>query len=167
MSDSSQRGNSYPKDACLPGEHPFFGRLASKGKPEMENAPCPMRGLINDLARTLMASMVHFDNLLLQLDHDSEGFGEAWLANQQLQRALEFFFELRSESMSCHKNEFSSRHKKDHDKLTTLDITLHKYNNIIEFIFGYFELIHKNNVNIKNIDQNTKLITKIVHNNKF
>ncbi|MCK9376358.1 MAG: response regulator [Syntrophobacterales bacterium] len=167
MSDSSPRGNSYQKDACLPGEHPFFARLASKGEHEMENAPCPMRGLINDLARTLMATMVHFDNLLLQLDHDSEGFGEAWLANQQLQRALEFFFELRSECMSCHKNEFTSRHKKDHYKLTTLDKTLHKYNNVIEFIFGYFELIQNISINIKNINQNTKRIIKIVQETKY
>jgi CheY-like chemotaxis protein len=128
----------------------------------MEKAPCPMRGLLNDLAHTLMGSMLHFDNLLLLLDYGSEGFDEAWLANQQLQRALEFFFELRSEFMICHEYESTSQCKMEYHKLTTLDKILHKYNNIFECILGYCDLMQHNIVNIRNIRRNTKRIFGIV-----
>ena len=63
-------------------------------------APLPtIRGLINDLTRTLTSSLVHMDDLLLRLDNDSGEFDDAWLANNQLERAFEFFIELRSEYM--------------------------------------------------------------------
>ena len=55
-----------------------------------------LRGFINDLTRTLTASMVHLDDLLLELDEDSDEFYHALLANQQLGRALEFSLEMRS-----------------------------------------------------------------------
>jgi CheY-like chemotaxis protein len=131
----------------------------------MEKA-CPMRGLLNDLAHTLMGSMLHFDNLLLLLDHGSEEFDEAWLANQQLQRALEFFFELRSEFMICHEYESTSQCKMEYHKLTTLDKILHKYNNIFECILGYCDLMQHNVVNIRNIRRNTKRIFGIVQDAK-
>lgn len=56
-----------------------------------------LRGFINDLTRTLTASMVHLDDLLLELDEDTEEFDHAWLLNQQLGRALEFFLDMRAE----------------------------------------------------------------------
>jgi hypothetical protein len=62
----------------------------------MEKPYSEIRGLINDLTRTLTASLVHLDNLLLRLNKNNEEFSEAWLANQQLERCLEFFIQLRS-----------------------------------------------------------------------
>lgn len=102
--------------------------------------------------------MLHLDDLLLRLDNDSEGFGEAWLANEQLQRALEFFFELRSQYMICHEYESTSQCKMKYYKLTTIDKILHKYNNIFEFILGSFELIHNNFVDTKKNRKNIKQI---------
>ncbi len=133
----------------------------------MGKAACSIRGLINDLTRTLMGSMLHLDDLLLRLDDDSEEFGEAWLANQQLQRALEFFFELRSQYMICHENESTSQCKIKHYKLTTIDKILHKYNNIFEIIFGSFEILHNDFVDIKKNHQITKQIYDIIHDAKF
>lgn len=63
----------------------------------MKELPSTIRGLINDLTRTLTSSLVHMDDLFLHLDKDSEEFDDAWLANCQLERALEFLLELRSE----------------------------------------------------------------------
>ncbi|MFZ0050722.1 MAG: hypothetical protein WAK96_03020, partial [Desulfobaccales bacterium] len=60
----------------------------------MDELPSSIRGLINDLTRTLTASIVHLDDLLLRLDNDSEEFADAWQANGQLERALDFFFQL-------------------------------------------------------------------------
>jgi len=56
-----------------------------------------IRGLINDLTRTLTASLVHMDDLFVQMENESEGFEDARMANCQLERALEFLLELRSE----------------------------------------------------------------------
>lgn len=65
----------------------------------MKELPPTIRGLINDLTRTLTASLVYMDDLFLQLDNDSQEFDAAWLATCQLERALEFLLELRSEYM--------------------------------------------------------------------
>jgi len=56
-----------------------------------------IRGLINDLTRTLAASLIHLDDLLLDLDKKSAFFDHAVLLDQQLGRALEFFLEMRSD----------------------------------------------------------------------
>lgn len=56
-----------------------------------------IRGLINDLTRTLAASLIHLDDLLLDLDKNSSFIDHAVLLDQQLGRALEFFLEMRAD----------------------------------------------------------------------
>jgi hypothetical protein len=65
----------------------------------MENHTFIIRGLINDLLRTLSASLVHVDDLIMKLERNSDGFPDAILTNEQLSRSIELFLELRSE---CH-----------------------------------------------------------------
>ncbi|MFI5140449.1 MAG: response regulator [Sphingobacteriales bacterium] len=66
----------------------------------MDQTFSTIRGLINDLVRPLTAAMVHLDDLLLNFDQDLNEYDDALLANQQLGRALKYFFEIRSEILS-------------------------------------------------------------------
>ena len=63
----------------------------------MENQPSLIRGLINDLLRSLSAALVHVDDLIMKIERDSEGFSDAFLTNQQLSKSIELFLDLRSE----------------------------------------------------------------------
>src|SRR4030043_1437174 len=97
----------------------------SKGDRDMEEPPSTIRGLINDLTRTLTGSLVHMDDLLLHLNNDSGEFDDAWLANQQLERALEFFIELRSEYMIQQKS--INQEETKYYKLTAVEELLHNF----------------------------------------
>jgi hypothetical protein len=68
----------------------------------MENHSYIIRGLINDLLRTLSASLVHVDDLIMKLERNSDGFPDAILTNEQLSRSIELFLELRSECNYLH-----------------------------------------------------------------
>jgi CheY-like chemotaxis protein len=105
----------------------------------MEGLSMPIRGLINDLTRTLTGSLVHMDNLLLHLDNDSGEFDEAWLANYQLSRALEFFIELRSEYMI--QQESINQEKTKYYKLTAVEKLLHHFNNLMAVVVGYCDMM--------------------------
>jgi hypothetical protein len=62
----------------------------------MKQEPSMMKGLFNDLTRTLLSSAIFLDDLHLNLQPDSDVYDAWWLANKQLKRAIEFFLELRS-----------------------------------------------------------------------
>ena len=115
----------------------------------MEVLPSTIRGLINDLTRTLTGSLVHMDDLLLHLDNDSGEFDDAWLANHQLERALEFFIELRSEYMireeSINKKKTKSYNSTDFENL------LHEFNNLLIVVMGYCDMIQNNCADIRDI----------------
>jgi hypothetical protein len=64
----------------------------------MENHSLHIRGLINDLLRSLSAALVHLDDLIIKIDRHSEIFPEVCLTNEQLERSVEVFLELRSQS---------------------------------------------------------------------
>jgi hypothetical protein len=66
----------------------------------MENHSLHIRGLINDLLRSLSAALVHLDDLIIKMDRHSEIFQEVCLTNEQLERSVEVFLELRSQSDS-------------------------------------------------------------------
>jgi len=55
-----------------------------------------MKGLFNDLTRTLFSSAIFLDDLHLNIRPHSEVYDSWWQANEQLKRAIEFFLELRS-----------------------------------------------------------------------
>jgi CheY-like chemotaxis protein len=116
-----------------------------------------IRGFINDLARTLMASIVHLDDLLLELDEDSEEFAHAWLVNEQLGRALEFFLEMRSEYLIWQNYSLKSNIKtKDIYKQISLAEKLsHHFNNKLTTIIFFYDLF------LDDIDESRGLREKI------
>jgi CheY-like chemotaxis protein len=117
----------------------------------MEAQPSSIRGLINDLTRTLTGCLVHMDDLLLHLNHDSGDFDDAWLANDQLERALEFFMELRSEYM-IQQESFNQKKIKSY-KLTAVEKLLHNFNNLLAVVVGYCDMIKNNLVDVQHIAQ--------------
>jgi len=107
-----------------------------------------LRGFINDLTRTLTGSMVHLDDLLLELDEDSEEFDHAWLLNHQLGRALEFFLEMRAEYLiwqDCsHKRNIKTidtyKQKSLAEKSLAENLS-HHFNNKIATIICFYDLL--------------------------
>jgi CheY-like chemotaxis protein len=132
----------------------------SKGDREMEAPLSTIRGLINDLTRTLTGSLVHMDDLLLRLDNDSGEFDDAWLANNQLERALEFFIELRSEYMI--RQESVNQKKTKSYKLTAVEKLLHNFNNLLAVVVGYCDMIQDNSTDVPHIFQSTSRIYKSI-----
>ena len=63
----------------------------------MENHSSLIRGIINDLLRSLSAALVHIDDLIMKIERDSVVFQDAALTNKQLSRSIELFLNLRSE----------------------------------------------------------------------
>jgi CheY-like chemotaxis protein len=117
---------------------------------EMEALPSSIRGLINDLTRTLTGTLVHMDDLLLHLDTDSGEFDDARLANHQLERALEFFIELRSEYMI--RQESIQEQAKSY-KLTAIEKLMHNFNNLLAVVVGYCDMVQNNLVDVRHITQ--------------
>jgi CheY-like chemotaxis protein len=130
----------------------------------METPRSNIRGLINDLTRTLTGSMVHMDDLLLHLDNDSGEFDDAWLANHQLERALEFFIELRSEYMI--RQESIKKQTKSY-KLTAVENLLHNFNNLLAVVVGYCDLIKNDLADVRHIGQIADNIFKRIENPQY
>jgi CheY-like chemotaxis protein len=130
----------------------------------METPRSNIRGLINDLTRTLTGSMVHMDDLLLHLDNDSGEFDDAWLANHQLERALEFFIELRSEYMI--RQESIKKQEKSY-KLTAVENLLHNFNNLLAVVVGYCDMIKNDLADVQHISQITDNIYKRIETSHY
>jgi CheY-like chemotaxis protein len=130
----------------------------------METPRSNIRGLINDLTRTLTGSMVHMDDLLLHLDNDSGEFDDAWLANHQLERALEFFIELRSEYMI--RQESIKKQTKSY-KLTAVENLLHNFNNLLAVVVGYCDMIKNDWADVQHIGKITDNIYKRIENPQY
>jgi CheY-like chemotaxis protein len=130
----------------------------------MEELPFSIRGLINDLTRTLTASIVHLDDLLLSLDNDSKEFADAWQANGQLERALNFFFQLRSEYLIWQEGSFVNNYKIESYNLTIKDKLLHTFNNLLEVILGHCDLLQNDYTDVGRICQGTDYICKTIQN---
>ncbi|MGO9621568.1 MAG: response regulator [Desulfobaccales bacterium] len=130
----------------------------------MEELPSTIRGLINDLTRTLTASIVHLDDLLLKLDNDSEEFCDAWQANGQLERALEFFFELRSDYLIWQDGAFVNNNKIESYKSSIKDKLLHTFNNLLAVVVGHCDLLQNDYADVGRICQGTDYICKTIKN---
>jgi CheY-like chemotaxis protein len=126
----------------------------------MNKPTSTIRGLINDLTRTLTGSMVHMDNLLLNLRNDSGEFDEAWLANHQLERAVQFFIELRSEYMMW--QESINQEKAKSYRFTGIDQLLHDFNNLLAVVVGQCDLINDDYVDVRQICQITGQLFKSI-----
>jgi CheY-like chemotaxis protein len=130
----------------------------------METPPSNIRGLINDLTRTLTGSMVHMDDLLLHLDNDSGEFDDAWLANHQLERALEFFIELRSEYMI--RQESIKKQAKSY-KLTAVEKLSNNFNNLLAVVVGYCDMIKNDLADFQHVGKITDNIYKRIGNSHY
>jgi CheY-like chemotaxis protein len=104
------------------------------------------------------------DDLLLRLDNDSGEFDDAWLANQQLERALEFFIELRSEYMI--RQESINKKTKSY-KLTAVEKLLHNFNNLLAVVVGYCDMIKDDIVDVQQIGQITDNIYKSIQTSHY
>jgi CheY-like chemotaxis protein len=131
----------------------------------MEAPPSTIRGLINDLTRTLTGSLVHMDDLLLHMNNDSGEFDDAWLANHQLERALEFFIELRSEYMI--QQESINQKKTKSYKFTAVEKLLHNFNNLLAVVVGYCDMIKIDSADARHIGQITGNIYKAIQNSHY
>ena len=78
----------------------------------MEEEPLMIKGLFNDLTRTLFSSAICLDDLHLNLNPTSDVYDDWWLANEQLKRAIEFFLELRSTCL-CYLSSIGSGHQEN------------------------------------------------------
>lgn len=123
----------------------------------MEDVTATIRGLINDLTRTLTASIVHLDDLLLELSANSEEYDDAYLADQQLGRALEFFFEMRSLFLMS-QGENNIEHIANNDTFI-LNKMSHMFNNALTVIFGCCDLML-----IDNVCNETQETIKMIYN---
>lgn len=63
----------------------------------MEEHSSIMRGLVNDLLRSLSAALVHVDDLIMKVEMNSDAFPDVILTNEQLSRSIKLFLDLRSE----------------------------------------------------------------------
>ena len=61
-----------------------------------KESPFLIRELIHDLMLTLTSTMIHLDSLILNMDNNSHNYLEVLQANEQMERALSFFMQLRS-----------------------------------------------------------------------
>lgn len=123
------------------------------------------RGLINDLIRTLTAAAVHMDNLLLNFDKNISEYDDALQADEQLGRALEFLFELRSIYLYNINYSINNKHIRNNinNKTNILNNFLTAINLSVDFIVKYHNKIEigfiVNNI-INAIDMIKPLITK-------
>jgi len=143
----------------------YLSPIYSKGDRKMEALPSSIRGLINDLTRTLTGSLVHMDDLLLNLDNNSGEFDDAWLANHQLERALEFFIELRSEYII--RQESINQKKTKSYKLTAVENLLHSFNNLLEVVVGHCDIMQDEFANVPHNCQITDHIYKSIEKSHY
>jgi len=54
-----------------------------------------IRGLFNDLTRSLLASAIYMDDLSLQIEEDSEAYYNWWNVNTQINQAIKYYLELK------------------------------------------------------------------------
>jgi PleD family two-component response regulator len=104
------------------------------------------------------------DDLFLHLDNDSGEFDDAWLANYQLERALEFFIELRSEYMIW--QESIKKQVKSYE-LTAVEKSLHKFNNLLAVVVGYCDMIKNDPADVRHIGQIIDNIYKSIQNSHY
>lgn len=130
-----------------------------------------LRGLINDLLRSLSAALVHVDELIMKVEKNSDIFPDAVLTNEQLSRSIELFMDLRAECSYLIEQLFSKhKHSIEESKKSSVWLKKHELNEIFTTIFGYYDLTlldkNKNEANniitlvIETIENNLKMQEK-------
>lgn len=99
-----------------------------------------IRGLINDLTRSLTASFVHLDNSLVRIDKNTDTFADIWLANEQLERSLELFLELRSLYLLIDLDKILFTNNKIN---IVRDPLIHNLNNLLTVIVGCCDIMYE------------------------
>lgn len=122
-----------------------------------------IRGLINDLTRSLTASFVHLDNSLLIIDKNTDTSAEIWLANEQLERSLELFLELRSFYLSIDLNKTIII---NNNTINISNTVIHNINNLLTVIVGCCDIMFEKDVENK-IGNNIETIYKEIRKMQF
>jgi CheY-like chemotaxis protein len=115
-----------------------------------------IRGLINDLARSLTSSLIHLDNLMIDVDENNVISDELCLANDQLEQSLHYFLELRSLYLLKEFNKIAIGNN-NNNKLRSLT---HNINNLLTIIIGCCDTLN-NSIEVNRI---RKFIEKIYDN---
>ena len=119
----------------------------------MEKHSSILRGLVNDLLRSLSAALVHVDDLIMKVERNSDVFPDAVLTNEQLSRSIELFMDLRSECSYLIEQLFI-RHNYSREESHKSSIGLEKQglNEIFTTVLGYCDLmlLDSNKTEIKN-----------------
>jgi len=103
----------------------------------MSELSSTMKGLFNDLTRTLFSSVIYLDDLHIHIERDSDGFDDWWLATEQLKRAIEFYLELRSIYFSYEQlHDNHSTDKIDISSIELLNQVAHKMNESLTIIIN-------------------------------
>ena len=129
----------------------------------MEKHSSILRGLVNDLLRSLSAALVHVDDLIMKVERNSDLFPDAILTNEQLSRSIELFLDLRSE-FSYFIEQLIIKHKYLMGECGTLSHWQeHTLNDILTAFFGSCDLMLLDN-NKKLIKNNIALVIESIEN---
>jgi hypothetical protein len=128
----------------------------------MENHSSIIRGLINDLLRSLSAALVHVDDLIMKVERNSNAFPDAILTNEQLSRSIELFLELRSECNYFLEHLFVHNHTSLNEsaKLTTSKFR-HGLNELYTTVLGSCDLLLVDNNREQIMDNITPIFNSI------
>jgi CheY-like chemotaxis protein len=97
-----------------------------------------MFGFLTDLTRSLTASLIHIDNLLLRVEPNNESYGEVWLANEQIGQALKSLIKLRE--LSLYQDDVREKRVKP----STIELS-HDLNECLTVIQLFNDYIHNYN----------------------
>jgi hypothetical protein len=90
-------------------------------------------GIENSIIHPLLSSLIMLDDLIHEEIDDPEKYSALLFIDQQVQRAIEFFLELRSVTMTYHEYKSGKRVKRPTEKMKKLR---KEYMNIIKIIIS-------------------------------
>jgi CheY-like chemotaxis protein len=130
----------------------------------MEDNASNIRGLINDLLRSLSAALVHVDDLIMKVERNSNAFPDAILTNEQLSRSIELFLDLRSECNYLLEHLFVDNHNSlNKSAKLTISKFRHGMNELYTTVLGSCDLLLIDN-NREQIMDNITLIRNSIEN---
>jgi CheY-like chemotaxis protein len=114
----------------------------------MESATFRIRGLINDLTRSLSGAIVHIDDLFMIVDNKSDAFDDMYLTNAQISRSLEIFLELRLDLLLLLEPYLTTEYAHPNDKHVSIgNIHAHKLNELLTVLQLGVDLLHIDKTN--------------------
>ncbi len=128
----------------------------------MGDSSYDVKGIFNDLTRTLFASAIYLDDLRLIIQEDQEAFNSWSMANDQLNRAIEYFFLLKSSYIFSHEIFNNGNYKGNLDEKYPKQYfreIIHRINEDLTVILNSDILLSTHLKKNKNAQKNLNLIT--------